>query len=93
MKARRKGSNDPFREISHLSLKGSSLTYCADAFEFEQEQEPIDHWQAVRQMAAIAAMQGVMNFFGSLDYDRETIAKLAVEQADALIKELKGGLV
>jgi hypothetical protein len=46
-------------------------------------------WQSLRNQAAIAAMQGVMNFFGSIDYNRETIAKLAVEQADALIKELR----
>ena len=45
-------------------------------------------WQYVRIQAAIAAMQGVMNFFGSIDYNRETIARLAVEQADALIKQL-----
>lgn len=51
---------------------------------------PIDHWQDLRERAAIAAMQGVMNFFGSIDYDRETIAELAVKQADALIKKLKG---
>ena len=44
----------------------------------------------MRIQAAIAAMQGVMNFFGSIDYNKETIAKLAVEQADALIKELRG---
>ena len=48
-----------------------------------------DEWRYVRIQAAIAAMQGVMNFFGSLDYNRETIAKLAVEQADALIDKLK----
>ena len=48
-----------------------------------------DEWQGVRIQAAIAAMQGVMNFFGSIDYNRETIAKLAVEQADELIKQLK----
>jgi hypothetical protein len=47
------------------------------------------HWQNVRERAAIAAMQGVMNFFGSIDYNRETIAKLAVEQADALVEQLK----
>lgn len=45
--------------------------------------------QDVRERAAIAAMQGVMNFFGSIDYNKETIARLAVEQADALIKELR----
>lgn len=47
------------------------------------------HWQTVRERAAIAAMQGVMNFFGSIDYNREVIAKLAIEQADALVEELK----
>lgn len=48
-----------------------------------------DQWQGVRIQAAIAAMQGVMNFFGSIDYNRETIAKLAVEQADALVEVLR----
>ena len=46
-------------------------------------------WEALRNQAAIAAMQGVMNFFGSIDYNREAIAELAVEQADALINKLK----
>ena len=46
-------------------------------------------YNSLRNQAAIAAMQGVMNFFGSIDYNKETIAKLAVEQADALIEELK----
>lgn len=55
---------------------------------FDMWEEP--NWQSVRTQAAIAAMQGVMNFFGSIDYNKETIAKLAVEQADALIKELRG---
>ena len=51
--------------------------------------EKVDYWADFRNKAAIAAMQGVMSFFGSIDYNRETIAKLAVEQADALIEELK----
>ena len=55
---------------------------------FDMWEEP--NWQSVRTQAAIAAMQGFMNFFGSIDYNKETIAKLAVEQADALIKELRG---
>ena len=46
-----------------------------------------NYWESIRNQAAIAAMQGAMNFFGSIDYNREAIAKLAVEQADALIKE------
>lgn len=48
-----------------------------------------DEWKYVRIQVAIAAMQGVMTFFGSIDYNRDTIAKLAVEQADALIEQLK----
>lgn len=55
----------------------------------ERLQEQAKHWQDVRERAAIAAMQGVMNFFGSIDYNTEIIAKLAVEQADALVEELK----
>lgn len=46
-------------------------------------------FNSLRNQAAIAAMQGIMNFFGSIDYNKDTIAKLAVEQADALIEELK----
>ena len=48
-----------------------------------------ESFNSLRNQAAIAAMQGVMNFFGSIDYNKETIANLAVEQADALIKELR----
>ena len=43
------------------------------------------HWQEVRVRAAIAAMQGLVKRQGSY----ETIAKLAVEQADALVEQLK----
>ena len=48
-----------------------------------------EHWRDVRERAAIAAMQVVMKSFGNIDYNKETIAKLAVGQADALIEELK----
>lgn len=44
-------------------------------------------WESLRNQAAIAAMQGVMNC--CINYSKETIARLAVEQADALIEELK----
>lgn len=46
-------------------------------------------YNSLRNQAAIAAMQGIMDFFGTLDYNRGLIAKLAVEQADALIEQLK----
>lgn len=42
-------------------------------------------WEALRNQAAIAAMQGLVN----RGVSKQTIAKLAVEQADALIEELK----
>lgn len=59
--------------------------YSSEQYSSEQNK----HWQDVRERAAIAAMQGVMNFFGSIDYNRDIIAKLAVKQADALVEELK----
>ena len=63
------------------------LNYYWD-FELVENKENND-WDALRSQAAIAAMQGVMSFFGSIDYNKETIAKLAVEQADALIAKLR----
>jgi hypothetical protein len=48
-----------------------------------------DQWQGVRIQAAIAAMQEVMTRFNLIINNKDTIAKLAVEQADALIKQLK----
>ena len=48
-----------------------------------------EHWRDVRERAAVAAMQVVMTIFGSIEYNKETIAKLAVSQADALIDKLK----
>jgi hypothetical protein len=90
MKARRKGTNEPFQKVASVCLCSGGYILIKDV-EFEQQQEPTsDHWQDLRERAAIAAMQGVMNYFGSIDYDRETIAKMAVEQADALVEELKG---
>lgn len=67
-------------------------TYVNKMLEKQGEQKSINDLtqQDVRERAAIAAMQGVMNFFGSIDYNRETIAELAVKQADALVEKLKG---
>ena len=80
--------------VSYIDSKGEehdreSLNYYWD-FEPIETITEVDnkHWQDVRERAAIAAMQGVMNFFGSIDYNKDTIAKLAVEQADALIEQL-----
>lgn len=76
--------------VSYVDSQG--VEHGIEGTDYHLDFEPIDNltkWQEVRERAAIAAMQGVMNFFGSIDYNRETIARLAVEQADALIAELK----
>lgn len=56
---------------------------------------PQRDWQQVRIKAAIAAMhtiaQSIAQSLGSIDYNKELIAKHAVELADALVEELKKG--
>jgi len=64
--------------------RAMELITSAYAMGYQQSSE-----QELRERYAGMAMQSVMNFFGSIDYNRETIAKLAVEQADALIEELR----
>ena len=92
MKARKRNSNNDWQEVEYVQLKDSYVITKADQMEFENENSvsTSTDWEQVRINAAITAMQGVMNFFGSIDYNRETIAKLAVEQADELVKRLKG---
>ena len=68
-------------------IEDNHLNYYWDFEPIETDTD--EHWQDVRERASIAAMYGVINFFGSINYNRDTIAKLAVEQADALIEELK----
>lgn len=56
---------------------------------------PIDHWQDLRERAAIAAMQGYMSckcqLVGTINLAMaEGIAEQAILIADALVKELKG---
>ena len=79
-----------------MKCKDCTVDCCYRTSDGEKECEFLNHivqvpdeWQGVRIQAAIAAMQGVMKFFGSIDYDKEEIAKLAVEQADTLIAELR----
>ena len=96
MKARIKKTGEivNIAEYSTITLEqcnswGNPIELKPEEVELIQEQTEDEHWQDVRERAAITAMQGIMNFFGSLDYNKETIAKLAVEQADTLIAELK----
>jgi len=96
MKARIKKTGEIVNLASYATITleqcdswGNPIELKPEEVELIQELSDDEHWQDVRERAAIAAMQGVMNFFGSIDYNRETIAKLAVEQADALIEQLK----
>ena len=100
MKARKRNSNDEWKEIKYVQIEDSDILYKEEYIEFQHDNlstelktfdqtEEEKHWQDVREKASIAAMQGVMNFFGSIDYNKETIAKLAVEIAGALVSQLK----
>lgn len=96
MKARIKETGEIVNLVSYAVVTLDQHDSWENRIEMKPEEvELIDdvsedsHWQDVRERAAIAAMQGVMNFFGSIDYNKETIAKLAVEQADVLIEQLK----
>lgn len=95
MKARRKGTNEPFQKVASVCLCSGGYILIKDV---EFEPTP-DHWQDVRERAAIAVLpqclkivQDVLLRGGSLTED--TIAKQAatnaVDYADALVKELKG---
>jgi len=96
MKAKIKATGEIINIASYAKITldkcdsyGTPIELKPEEIELIQEPTEDEYWRDVRERAAIAAMQGVMNFFGSIDYNKETIAKLAVEQADALIEELK----
>ena len=96
MKAKIKATGEIINIASYAKITldkcdsyGTPIEVRPEDVELIDNVEEDGYWQNARIQAAIAAMQGVMNFFGSIDYNRETIAKLAVEQADALIEELK----
>lgn len=99
MRAKLNGTNNPFVEIKEVSLTDKPyVVYSADRIEFEQEktqQEPTsDHWQDVRERAAIAAMQGLLSapLIEGVNPNPsvEEVTDLAVKLADALVKKLKG---
>ena len=93
MKARRKGTNNPFREIEMASIKDVEGLYLAEELEFEQEPNTIDHWQDVRERAVIAAIQAFCSALVNKVTETMTIddaTKFAIEIADALVEKLKG---
>jgi hypothetical protein len=93
MKARRKGTNEPFQKVASVCLCSGGYILIKDV-EFEQEQEPTsDHQQDLRERAAIAAIQAFCAAPVNKDTESMTIddaTKFAVEIADALVKKLQG---
>ena len=88
MKARRKGTNEPFQKVASVCLCSGGYILLKDV-EFEQEPNTSDHWQDVRERAAIAAMQGLLANGGDA-YTELAIATEAVIYADGLVEKLKG---
>ena len=106
MKARKKGTNEPFQKVASVCLCSGGYILIKDV-EFEQEPNTIDHWQDVRERAAIAAMQGTITILSNSDRTAfreivvegyrgkektypKEIAEFAVACADALVEKLKG---
>jgi hypothetical protein len=95
MKAKIKATGEIINIASYTKITldkcdsyGTPIEVRPEDVELIDNVEEDSYWQNVRVQAAIAAMQGVMKYFGSID-KKWTIAKLAVEHADALIKQLK----
>ena len=94
MKARRKGTNEPFQKVASVCLCSGGYILIKDV-EFEQEPNTPDHWQDLRERAAIAAVQGYMSckcqLVGAINLSMaEGIADQAIMIADTLVKKLKG---
>jgi len=100
MKARKRGTDNPFEEIDCLQFKNSYVLYKADMIEFENESkgnkldnehwqmDDITDWNYYRIHAAIAAMQGLLIDPNKVGFAKN-YAEVAVEYADALIEQLK----
>lgn len=91
MKARKKGTNDPFQKVASVCLCSGGYILIKDV-EFEQEPNTSDYWQDLRERAAIAAMNAfcVSPASGAKNITLGQMAQHVVKVADALVKELKG---
>lgn len=84
-------------EYSKIQLEccdswGEPIEVKPEDVEFIQEQTEDEHWQDVRERAAIAAMRGMLSCGeGAFSYQGVTdeIAKVAVDYAESLIEQLK----
>lgn len=99
MKAKIKATGEIVNLASYATITldqcdswGNPIELKPEEVELIHEQTMDEHWQDVRERAAIAAMQGMLANPGlldgiSLDY-RITIEKAAIAYADELIKRL-----
>lgn len=91
MKARRKGTNEPFQKVASVCLCSGGYILIKDV-EFEPTS---DHWQDLRERVAIAAIQGYTSckcqLVGAINLAMaEGIADQAIMIADTFVKKLKG---
>lgn len=93
MKARKKNSNNEWKEVKYVQLEDSDILYKQEYLEFDNSERTPEqivneaHWQDVRERAAIAAMQGILA--NTNTYDVYSIIKESIKCADALVKQLK----
>ena len=87
MKARVKGTDDPFRDIETVEIKGVYGIYFANDVEFEPTP---DHWQDFREKAAIAILQAMVTDKDFQRYSAQYKSEMAITHADALVEKLKG---
>ena len=80
-------------ELEMCDSYGDPVCLAPEDIEFIQEHTVDEHWQDVRERAAITAMQGILctPIVDGIDPNpsKEHIAELVVAQANALIEELK----
>ena len=88
MKARRKGTNEPFQKVASVCLCSGGYILIKDV-EFEQEPTS-DHWQDLRERAAIAILQAMVTDKDFQRYSAQYKSEMAITHADALVEKLKG---
>lgn len=90
MKARRKGTNEPFQKVASVCLCSGGYILIKDV-EFEQQQGTTsDHWQDLRERVAIAILQAMVTDKDFQRYSAQYKSEKAVTHADALVEKLKG---
>lgn len=92
MKARKRNSNDDWQEIEYVQLRNSYVIIKADQMEFDTPSNNTcaedEHWQDVRERAAIAALGGLLVNTNKVGGEDE-FTQVAVDYADSLVERLK----